>query len=865
MQRYFLVCFIFVMASHGIVGQIYPFRNYGLVEGLPESHVRSIIETHDGFLWLGTEGGICRFDGMNFIEYTTEHGIPSNNVNFILEDRNLHLWIATRAGVSHFDGRIFQSYTTKQGLISDDVYHILEDRKGNLWFATTGGLSRYDGKQFTNYTTKDGLPGNQVWYLYQDSEAYIWIATSSGLARFDGRGFRVFTEADGLPSNVVNCIIEDTKGNLWLGTSNGLARIDKRGTLQSISLNLPDRNIFAAALTHDHKLWFGSLEGAFSIVADTLHELLSVANGLISNEINVIYQDRNHNLWFGTEAGLSKLANRRFNILTQPFVTGRAVTSILQDFEGHLWFGTLGNGLVQYKLDNSFRVFTKQNGLPSNYIRTLYQSRDGSLWIGTAGGGFGRYQSDRFTVFNNPDTRIDDYVYCITEDNEGNIWLGTDYGLLRFDGQNVKQYTTQQGLPSNYIRAALTDGKGYIWLGTYKGLSRFDGRRFVNFTVQNGLANNLVLALYEDHEGNLWVATENGLCRMHADASPEQPNCFTCYGKKDKLSAQNVWSIIEDNEGNLWIGHRNGIEKFDRQKQFKYYGYIDGFKLIQTYPNAVARDREGNLWFGAFNGVVKYNPKEDRPNLSPPITHITSIKLFGKEVDWQQYADTLHPFFNIPLPAEGTKYSVELPYDQNYITFEFIGIHFTIPERVRYQYRLLGFEKNWVEWTTQQKATYTNLPPGKYTFQVRAANSDGIENKIPTEFSFIITPPYWEQWWFYSAQIIFFLTLLLASIYFGTRRRGHKLSVILAIVTLLIVFEFINENIIEGYIEKELGDVTIFKVIANVILAAVVNPLEKLIHRVLSAQEKKQQKKDPLATHQQEENLWSKGGHRNDF
>lgn len=848
------LCFLGILFS--TTAQIYPFRNYSLVEGLPESHVRAIVEDYNGFLWLATEGGICRFDGATFQEYSTEHGLPSNNVNHIIQDSKLNLWIATRAGVSRFDGRTFQSFTTKNGLVSDDVYYIFEDNNGFLWFATTGGVSRFDGKKFTNYTTRNGLPSNRAWYIYQDSEHYIWIATSNGVARYDTRGFKVFTEEHGLPSRIVNCIIEDESGYLWFGTSNGLAKMDMRGNIIPLELDLIDKNIFAATLTQDGKLWFGSLGGAFSIAADTVYERLTTLNGLISNEINTIYQDRNLNLWFGTDAGLSKLANRRFNILAQPFVTGRAVTSILEDMRGYLWFGTLGNGLVRYDGKKEFKVFTREDGLPNNFIRTLFEARDSTLWIGTAGGGFCRYRNGEFETFNNPDTRADDYVYCITEDDLGHIWVGTDNGLLRFDGEKVLHYTEKQGLPSNYIRAALHDSRGRLWFGSYKGLSRFDGKKFVNFTIQNGLANNLVLSIYEDRSGTIWVATENGLCRMHDNVSPMQTNCFTCYGKKDNLSAQNVWSIIEDDEGNLWLGHRNGVEKFDKKKRFKYYGYIDGFKLIQTYPNAVAKDKEGNLWFGAFNGVVKYNPQEDRPNPMPPITHITSVRLFGKEVDWRQYADSIDTYFNLPRPKKGEEFAVVLPYNQNYLTFEFIGIHFTIPERVRYQYYLKGFDKEWSEWTTQRKATYTNLPPGEYEFQVKAANSDGVENKIYTTFAFKIEPPYWEQWWFYAAEVAFFLSLLVASFYFGTKKRGHKVSIILAITTLLIVFEFINENIIEGYIEQQVGNVTIFKVIANVALAAIVSPLEKLIYRILSAQNRPKEE-DPVQ--KAEKGVWQQG------
>jgi hypothetical protein len=309
-----------------------------------------------------------------------------------------------------------------------------------------------------------------------------------------------------------------------------------------------------------------------------------------------------------------------------------------------------------------------------------------------------------------------------------------------------------------------------------------------------------------------------------------------CYTKKDGFASQNLWSVASDGEGNIWVGHRNGIDRFNTTtKKVKNYGYIDGFLPIQTFPNALYRDKMGNLWIGTFNGLVKYLPYEDIPNETPPTLHLIGVRLFNRETNWQNYAKLLDPDFGIPLSEDSDGIAAIMPYDENSITFEFISVHFTVPERIKYQYKLEGFDKDWSEKDDENTATYTNLPPGTYTFLLRAYNSDGVANPRPLAFKFQIDLPYWEKWWFYLTQISFFLVLIIISLYLGLTRRNSRYTLILAFTTLLMLFEFVNVYI-ENFIESYTGNIPIYKVIANVILATLIAPFEVMLKNFLHPQ-----------------------------
>lgn len=830
MKYAFFLGSLWLILFFSIKAQIYPFRHYGLIEGLPEENVNYITEDHNGFLWLATQGGVCKFDGKHFYKYSTTQGLHNNLVKCVIEDNNYHIWVATRQGVARLIGERFEVFTEKDGLADDDVNFLLEDKNGNIWCATNDGISKFDGKRFTNYNTFHGLIHNKVHSLHFDHRNILWIGTDSGLVSYDGKQFRSYEQK--FPLTAIHCIFQDKKLNLWFGTSLGAYKLDHltgellffgeaRGVRGEISAGLCDK---------DGKVWLVSDEGVFVLQDGILVEHLTTNNGLVSNNLNCIWQDTNLNFWFGSDKGVSKISNRRFIIFNEPSLYDKPIRAFAEDANQNIWIGT-NEYLLMY--DRQTRKVLEKKKL--NVRSLLWDKNRKNLWIGSVAEGLWQYDGYQYRNFTIKDGLRDNTIYCLVEDDQNRIWAGTDKGLARIekDGK-ITTFSENQGLADNYVRCALNDGKGNLWFGTYKGLSLFRNGIFTNFTTKNGLPNSIVLSMTQDSQGILWLATENGLCQMKPNATAKDTNCFICYTEKDGFASQNLWSVVSDSEGNIWVGHRSGIDKFSpKTHKVRNYSYIDGFALMQTFPNALFNDSYHNLWIGTFQGLVKYIPYEDRPNRNPPILHLIDVRLFNRKTDWHNYAKLLDPDFGIPLSEVSNQIAVELAHDENSLTFEFVGVHFTVPEKVKYQYKLEGFDKDWSEKSSLNTATYTNLPPGTYTFLVRSFNSDDVMNPVPIAFKFKIDVPYWEKWWFYLAQISFFLSLVLISLYLGLTRRNSRYTIILAFTTMLMIFEFINVYI-ESFVESYTGNIPIYKVIANVVLASLIAPFEKILKTYLA-------------------------------
>lgn len=829
MMRYLL--FLAWILALPAVAQVYPFRHYGLIEGLPEENVNYIAEDHNSFIWIATQGGVCKFDGRKFYKYSTTQGLLSNLVKCVIEDKNYHIWVATRQGIARLIGEHFEVFTEKNGLVDDDVNFILEDKNGNIWCATNEGLSKYDGKRFSNFTTFQGLPHNTIHSLHFDHRNILWIGTDNGLASYDGKKIKTYNVHDGIVSTAIHCIFQDKKLNLWFGTPLGAYKLDNiSGEFQFFGeLKGIKGEISAGLCDKEGKVWLVSDEGAFVLQDGFLLEHLTTQNGLSSDNLNCIWQDKNFNFWFGSNKGISKINNRRFITFNEPLIYDKPIRAFTEDDKQLIWIGT-NERLLTYDIKS--KKFSEKKALN---VRSLLWDKDKkNLWIGSVGEGLWQYDGTRYKNFTTADGLRDNTIYCLVEDEQNRIWAGTDKGVARIekDGK-ITTFSENQGLADNYVRCALSDGKGNLWFGTYKGLSHFRNGIFTNFTTQNGLANNIVLSIAQDAQGTIWLATENGLCQMKPNASPKDTNCFICYTEKDGFASQNLWSVIVDSEGNIWTGHRNGIDRFSpKTKKVKNYSYIDGFSLMQTFPNALFKDSRQNLWIGTFNGIIKYLPYEDVPNKNPPTLHLIDVKLFNRKTDWSKYAKLLDPDFAIPLSEISDGIAVKLAHNENSITFEFVGVHFTVPERIKYQYKLEGFEKEWSEKSEQNTATYTNLPPGVYTFYVRSYNSDDEMNPQPIMFKFRIDLPYWEKWWFYLAQVSFFLTLVIVSVYLGLTRKNSRYTIILAFTTMLMLFEFVSVYI-ENFVESYTGNIPIFKVIANVVLASLIAPFEKALKNYL--------------------------------
>ena len=772
----YAIFFVVFFQIYFTYSQQFNFTNYSIEHGVAQSQVKALFEDSHGYLWIGTDGGgISVFNGINFKNYTQENGLTSNQIRAIYEDKNGHIWIGTKDGyLCEFNGSKFIKYDNNKGITSSSVQAIIEDKSGNLWIGTKNGLFVKKGEifkrialpkdsgnidiqsflldkygkiwigtnkhgvyinenyRFKHLTTKNGLADNSITSMSEDVRGHIWFASKNGVSEYDGYKFYNIFEKDGLSGNQVNAVFSDRNGNIWFAyNGQGVSRYNGREFI------------------HFNK-----------------------KNGLSYDYIQTILQDRSGNIWFSTDgAGICKFDGEKFQHFTEKDgLTSSVVMSVLEDKNNNLWFGTYGSGLCKFN-GEKFEYFTKQKGLCSDLIYSMLQDSKGNIWFGSKGNGLSIYDGRNFKNYNTSNGLSNNNIYSIIEDRHGNILIGTlGGGLIIYDGKTFTSITKEQGISSNMIYKVFEDSKGNIWLGTDDAgvdlifstsnsneilkTGKIDETNILNLNKQFGLLKEQVYSIAEDVKGNIWFGIfGGGLCRFNGS----ELKTITI---RDGLNSNNIFLLFSDSQGYLWAGTEKGLNRLafygkNENPIIKTYGKSEGFVGIETNLNAVIEDHKGFLWFGNLQGATMYVPNFDYPNIMEPLTSISSLKLFYQETDWMKFTDEIDVWSGLPK-------NLVLPYDQNHLTFSFTGIDFQAPEKVKYEWILEGFDKKWSNASSISEIIYSYIPPGEYTFKVKACNSDGVCNMLPKSFSFIIKPPFWKTWWFYTFSFLF-VTIIVVS------------------------------------------------------------------------------------------------------
>lgn len=834
-------------------------------------------------------GGVSKYDGKSFTHYTENEGLSNNRVWSVLQDKEGNLWFGTDGGgVSKYDGQWFTNYTEKEGLLNNSVLSILQDKNGNIWFATVAGVSRYDGKSFTHFTEKEGLANNTVLSIFQDKDRNIWFGTGEGgVSKYDGKSFTNFTVKEGLPSNSISSIIQDTSGNLWFGTYGGVSRYDGKSFLNFTEQEgLSNNKVYSVLQDIDGIFWFGTYGGGVSklvlneneVYDPKLHSTVvghfthfSVSEGLSNDIVFSILQDKSDNLWFGTNGGVSKYGGKLFTHFTrEEGLSNTKVYSILTDKKGDLWLGTFGGGVSRYD-GQSFTHFSEKEGLTNSKIFSIVQDQNGNLWFGTDGSGAFKYDGKSFTNYTTKEGLSNNKVYSILEDETGNLWFGTyGGGVSKFDGRSFTHFTKKEGLCNNYVLCIFQDRIGNIWLGTDGGgvsKLRLDSTKensgkslieplkysFTNFTTKEGLSHNYIFSISQDKYENMWFGTGGG------GASRYDGKSFTHFTEKEGLDNEFVLSIFRDKTDNLWFGTRFGLYKLNAKNSnlksenpklplFKNYGYEDGFLGIGCNRGAIDQDHSGTIWIGTNDRLTAYHPGGDKADTIPPNIQLTGLEIFNEKISW---SDLLHPTsakqnrfevkdtsivlgngvtvtdfdFNETTKWYGIPLDLSLKYNNNFLTFSFIGITQTQSKKVKYKHQLVGLDENWSATTLSNEASYSNLSPGSYTFKVKAVNSEGDWSNEFTYF-FTIRPPWWESGWFRLLMVVFVIAGLL--IFYRWRidslkKRQKHLERIVGEKTAKVVkqskeLRAINEELTQQKEELEIANATkdkFFSIIAH--------------------------------------------------
>ncbi|MEI8205045.1 MAG: adenylate/guanylate cyclase domain-containing protein, partial [Bacteroidota bacterium] len=560
------------------------------------------------------------------------------------------------------------------------------------------------------------LTNNMIRSAMEDKSGNLWFGTDGGgLCKFDGKAFTHFTEKEGLSSNVIISMMEDSKGNLWFGTYDG-------------GVNKFEGKTF----TH-----------------------FTEKEGLSNKHINCILKDKQGNLWMGSEkAEVNMFNGKTFThySLKEGFANND-VLCIAEDSKGNLWFGSNGGGLCKFD-GKYFSYFTSEKGLNYKYIYCILEDTQGALWLGTYGEGVYRFDGKKFTQFTTEQGLSNNDVFSITEDKAGNLWFGTGEGKVsKYDGKNFSRFSIKSGLKNNTVRSVFEDRKGKLWFGTYgSGVCRFDGKTFTHYTIDEGLTSNNVLSIAEDKNGNLWFGTSFGLSKLPAYTLNEMET-----------------SSISNKEINMI---------------FRNYTYEDGFLGVGVNTGkSICEDNEETIWIAANDRLTAYHPDGETSDTIAPNIQLTGIELFNEKINWislQHKKDTSIVLGNGVRVGDfifkgiskwnSLPENLSLAYNNNYLTFKFIGITQKSPRKTQYRYKLDGLDDNWNSISSVTEAHYGNLPAGSFTFKVKAMNSEGYWSKV-LEYPFIIRPPWWKTWWAYVLYVVFFSF----SIVFYIKRRERLL------------------------------------------------------------------------------------------
>jgi ligand-binding sensor domain-containing protein len=721
------------------------FGAWRQAEGLAQDSVFVIIQTRDGYLWMGTKGGIVRFDGVRFTTFDDRGGnLGDNEVWTMAEARDGSLWVGTYGGgVSRYKDGAFTVFTTGQGLAGNYVGYVATGHGDDIWFGTDRGLSRFHDGALTSFTTKDGLPGNVVRSIYADADGSVWIGTNSGgIARYVGGKIESVTYEGPAFKSEIRWFWRAPDQTMWIGTYEGVARLkdghlDLYTTAHGLSANRT-RQITPDGTTG--ALWIVNDRGLDRMTMGP--EGPTFTNAVPIVDLTAFCVDHEGSLWLGSGVeGLSRYRQGVFSTYTpeEGGLPDYYVSAVIQDRRGRVWAGTRSS--VARLDSHGVTSYREADGLPGSTVFALLEDRQDRLWVGTSQGLY-RRERERFVPITVPGHQRP-YIRMLFEDHNGVIWLGLDQqGVIRLDGDQATTYTMAEGLGDNAVRGIAEDHDGTLWVATRGGgLSRFDGSRFTTFTVKDGLAANGVQSLFLDVEGVLWISTRQGLSRR-------KDGRFTSYTVAKGLPTSYIYAMIDDGHGFMWLSSGLGIFRIARKDfddldagkipalRSEAYGLSHGLQCTQGVAGsnpAITRTYDGHLWFGMQNGLSVVDPRATASNTLAPAIHLEDVVVDGKSRDRRG-----------PL---------SLSPGQGDVRFRYTGLSFIAPEKMKFRYRLEGYDPDWIEAETRRDAYYTNIPPGHYVFRVVACNNDGVWNRTGASIALTLAPHFYQTYWFYALCI----------------------------------------------------------------------------------------------------------------
>ncbi len=710
-------------------------------QGLPATPILSLLQTQDGYLWLGTQKGLYRFDGIRFTEFphTDEVSLDSLWIQDLHEDASGNLWIATDgAGLIRLGQGTARQHQLADGLPSDDVRCVATDSAGALWVATAAGLARLaetshrDTKSFEivspgNFRALSTAPSGDIWAAGDGNQLTVW------------NGHKIAARTiQSLPAHgSVYALLCSPDGAVWIGTSDGLVRLkDGHERRYTTADGLASDHILCLKRGADGVLWIGTREG-FSRLAGGEIASFDARDGLSQSTVFCLCEDREGSLWVGTKHGLNQFLDRRTLLYTtREGLPSNDAGPVLQDAEGRIWVGTLGAGLARLE-GRSFEVLTTGDGLVSNSILALADGGDGQLWIGTSAG-LNRLADGRIdATFTTEQGLPADEVRCICRDRSGTLWVGTAAGLAQLRGGRFVQPVGEPEILRTPLRALVEHRAGVLFAAAEGGgLYRCASGELSPYQAGN-LDHWIIDTLFEDDLGLLWIGTEgHGLHLLDGDR-------IRHFTTKDGLYDDEIFGIVADDQQRLWMACSSGVFFVSRDDLRKFaagqitsltstpFSPMDSLRTIECKSGvqpSLFKMQDGRIWFSTIRGLIVIDPKNLQRVLPPTPVVVEDVVVNGKNERPDQVR--------------------RLSPGQTNLEFRYTALSFATPTRTTFRYRLVGFDKQWVDAGSRREAFYTNLSPGTYRFELAARLLEGPWQAAQHPVEFTLEPHFYQARWF---------------------------------------------------------------------------------------------------------------------
>ncbi len=736
-----------------------PYVVWEVGEGLEQNPVTAVVQTREGYLWLGTYTGLMRFDGVHVTVFDSGNspGLRNSRITSLYEAPDGVLWIGHESGeVTRYAKGEFRPAGPVPGWPGGAVEAISTDENGDLWLLNdTGILVRMsDGHALP---PPGGGSASRKVGLSRERNGRLWLAGNGRAAILSHGELAPFSFDDPGGTNFYERVVPAQDGGLWVLASGRLRKWRDGHWVMDLG-ECPGEAGFVTELleTRSGKLLVGTVRDGLYLVtpgADPLH--FARANGLSHDWVRALCEDHEGNIWIGTGAGLNALRPRKVQMLDPPDGwQGRAVLSFAVGRAGDAWIGTEGAGLY-HRFGDRWTCYTETNGLANLFVWSVLETRAGELFVGTWGGGLMVRSGDRFEARGDL-SRVTAPVVALYEGRQGELWIGTTIGLYRYAGGKLTWFAGKDKLVSPDVRAITESADGALWFGMLGGgLARLQDGTLKQFRKQDGLSSDFVLALYAEPNGTLWIGTsDNGLCRLRQGK-------FATISSRQGLPAGIVSQIADDGAGNLWLGSHHGILRVSKADLNRCadgeaesvrclsYGKAEGLasqKCSGGFQPGVCQTADGRLWFPTAKGLAIIDPRSFTTNTVAPPVVIEELLVEGRPVKLPagQGADD----------ASSLGAAVRIPAGKQRFELQYTGLSFTAPDKVQFKYRLEGLEKEWVEAGTKRLVQYSYLPPGPYTFRVTACNNDDVWNPEGASLSFTVLPEVWQTWWFKALMLL---------------------------------------------------------------------------------------------------------------